>query len=498
MDEPPADVTRPTRRTFLSHAAAAWTGAMLLPDPPRTPTPPGDLAWLTLTEAAALVRAKKVSPLELTRGCLTRIERLNPVANAFITVTDVTALAQARAAEAEIARGRWRGPLHGMPIALKDNIDTAGVRTTAASGVFASRLPEQDAEVVTRLKAAGAVLLGKLNLHEFAYGGTSLVSRFGPVRNPWHRGYITGGSSGGSGAAVASGLCYGALGTDTGGSIRLPASFCGIVGLKPTYGRVSLRGVLPLAWSLDHVGPMARTTADAAALLQAIAGYDAADATSVDRPTPDYARALLERVRTARLGLPREYNASLDPEVEAVFRDAVLVLKGITAGAQEVSFVASGDDRTTIRAAEAWTYHAATVATTPGLYDPDTLSRIRTGENITATAYIEARRRMDQLRHEPPAAFRNVDLLVLPTVPILPTSSADTPADDGPRIRNLAPFNLNGFPAISVPCGFSVGGLPIGVQLVAPPWGEERLLAVAAAYEAATTWHTKHPVENVA
>jgi aspartyl-tRNA(Asn)/glutamyl-tRNA(Gln) amidotransferase subunit A len=255
---------------------------------------------------------------------------------------------------------------------------------------------------------------------------------------------------------------------------------------------------LPLAWSLDHVGPMARTTADAAALLQAIAGYDALDAASVDRPIPDYGRALLERVRTVRLGLPREYVAPLEAEVESVFREALLVLKGITAGTQEVSLIASADDRTTIRAAEAWTYHAATVATTPGLYDPDTLSRIRTGENITVTAYIEARRRMDQLRHEPPAAFRNVDLLVMPTVPTLPTSSADTTADDGPRIRNLAPFNLNGLPAISVPCGFAVSGLPVGLQLVAPSWGEERLLAVAAAYQAATSWHTKHPVENTA
>jgi aspartyl-tRNA(Asn)/glutamyl-tRNA(Gln) amidotransferase subunit A len=383
-----------------------------------------------------------------------------------------------------------------MPIALKDNIDTAGVRTTAASGVFAARVPEQDAEVVTRLKAAGAIVLGKLNMHEFAYGGTSLVSRFGPVRNPWQRGYIAGGSSGGAGAAVAGGLCYGALGTDTGGSIRLPASFCGIVGLKPSYGRVSLRGVLPLAWSLDHVGPMARTTADCAALLQTIAGYDASDATSVDRPTPDYGRALLERVRTVRLGVPREYLASLEPEVESAFHDALLALKGITAGPQDVSFAASADDRTTLRAAEAWAYHAATVATTPGLYDPETLTRIRAGETITAPAYIEARRRMEQLRHEPPAVFRSVDLLALPTVPILPTANGDTPADDGPRIRNLAPFNLNGLPAISVPCGFSVRGLPIGLQLVAPPWGEERLLAVAAAYEAATAWHTKHPVEN--
>jgi aspartyl-tRNA(Asn)/glutamyl-tRNA(Gln) amidotransferase subunit A len=498
MRLPSADAHRPTRRRFLALAAGACAGRALSPHAARAQTPSEERIWLSLVEASALVRSKKVSPVELTRACLARIERLNPALNAFITVTDVTALAQARAAEAEIARGKWRGPLHGIPIALKDNIDTAGVRTTAASNVLSGRVPEQDAEVVIRLRAAGAVLLGKLNMHEFAYGGTSLVSGFGPVRNPWNRAYITGGSSGGSAAAVVGGLCYGALGTDTGGSIRLPAAFCGIVGLKPTYGRVSLRGVLPLAWSLDHVGPMTRTPADAATMLQVIAGYDAADTTSVDQPVPDYARALAERVRTLRIGIPRDYASFLDREVESVFRDAVVAIKGIAAGVQDVSFPVSADDRTTIRAAEAWAYHAETVARTPGRYDPETLSRIRAGESITTAAYIDARRRMEQLRRDVPAAFKNVDVLATPTVPILPTPATDTPADDGPRIRNVAPFNLNGLPALSLPCGFSSSGLPIGLQLVAPPWGEDRLLALAAAYEKATTWHTRRPAESLA
>jgi aspartyl-tRNA(Asn)/glutamyl-tRNA(Gln) amidotransferase subunit A len=489
LDRP--DVT--SRRRFLAIAAGVCAGTCRPYGVGRAQEPAADPIWLSLMDAASLMRSKKVSPVELTRACLTRIERLNPSLNAFVTVTDVTALAQARGAEAEIARGKWRGPLHGMPIALKDNIDTAGVRTTAASRVFSNRVPELDAEVVTRLKAAGAVLLGKLNMHEFAYGGTSLVSHFGPVHNPWNPAYITGGSSGGSGAAVAAGLCYGALGTDTGGSIRLPASFCGIVGLKPTYGRVSLRGVIPLAWSLDHIGPMTRTVTDAAAMLQSIAGYDAADATTADRPVPDYGKALVERIRTLRIGVPREYVASLDGEVESAFREASRVLKGITAGTQDVAFPASVEDRSTIRAAEAWTYHIPMLAKTPDQYDSDTLGKVRAGEAITAVSYIEARRRMEQLRHEPPAVFKNVDVLAMPTIPLLPTPAATTSTDDTARLRNIAPFNLNGLPALSIPCGFSANGLPIGLQLVAPAWGEERLLAIAAAYEKATTWHTRRP-----
>jgi aspartyl-tRNA(Asn)/glutamyl-tRNA(Gln) amidotransferase subunit A len=238
---------------------------------------------------------------------------------------------------------------------------------------------------------------------------------------------------------------------------------------------------------------MTRTAADAAAVLQSIAGYDAADAATVDEAVPDYARALVDRVRSLRVGVPSEYLASLEPEVESVFREAAIVLKGLTAGNQDVSVPLTADDRTTIRAAEAWAYHAATVSKSPGLYDPETLTRIRAGENIGAVAYIEARRRMELLRREPPAAFKNVDVLAMPTVPILPTPSASTPADDTPRIRNLAPFNLNGLPAISLPCGFSSSGLPIGLQLVAPPWGEGRLLALAAAFEKATSWHIRHP-----
>ena len=245
----------------------------------------------TITDLAPRLRRKEVSPLELTRTCLDRIEKLNPSLNAFITVTAESALAEARAAEKEISRGEWRGPLHGIPVALKDLIDTAGTRTTAASALYQNRVPAEDAEVVRRLRKAGAVILGKNNLHEFAYGASSLVSFFGDVHNPWNTSHIAGGSSGGSAAAVAAGLCYAAIGTDTAGSIRLPASLCGCVGIKPTYGRVSTRGVIPLSWSLDHVGPLAATVADAALVLQAIAGYDPLDFHSADVPVCDYVSA---------------------------------------------------------------------------------------------------------------------------------------------------------------------------------------------------------------
>src|SRR5580658_8542221 len=261
----------------------------------------------TIVELSPRLRRKEVSPVELTRACLDRIEKFNPVLNAFITVTAESALAEARAAEIEISRGEWRGPLHGIPVALKDLIDTAGTRTTAASGLYQNRVPTQDAEVVRRLRLAGAVILGKNNLHEFAYGGSSLVSFFGDVHNPWNAGHIAGGSSGGSAAAVAAGLCYAAIGTDTAGSIREPAALCGCVGIKPTYGRVSARGVIPLSWSLDHVGPIAGSVSDVAAVLQVIAGYDSLDVCSVDAPVSDYMSGLHEGTKTLRVGVPRAH-----------------------------------------------------------------------------------------------------------------------------------------------------------------------------------------------
>src|SRR6266851_5040910 len=277
----------------------------------------------TIVDLAPRLRRKEVSPVEVMRACLNRIEKLNPTLNAFITVTAESALAEARAAEIELSRGDWRGPLHGIPVALKDLLDTAGTPTTAASALYQNRIPTEDAEVVRRLRQAGAVILGKNNLHEFAYGGSSLVSFFGDVHNPWNTGRIAGGSSGGSAAAVAAGLCYAAIGTDTAGSIREPAALCGCVGIKPTYGRVSCRGVILLSWSLDHVGPLAATVGDAAAVLQAISGYDALDVGSADVPVSDYISACQESARSLRVGTLRSYFCDdLDSEVAAAFEQA--------------------------------------------------------------------------------------------------------------------------------------------------------------------------------
>ena len=455
-----------------------------------------DLALLSIEEAATLVRKKAVSPVELTRTCLDRIEKLNPVLNAFITVTAETAMARARAAESQIQRGQWQGLLHGIPIALKDLFDTAGVRTTAASALFANRVPEQDAEVVRRLKDAGAVLLGKLNMSEFAYSETSVVSHFGAIHNPWKLDRIAGGSSGGSSAAVAAGLCYGALGSDTGGSIREPAAFTNIVGLKPTYGRVSTRGVIPLSWSLDHVGPMTRTVTDAGILLQTIAGYDPKDTTTVNMPVPDFCADLQTKPSSIRLGVPRDiFFEKLDPEVQSAVNRAIALLGDMTSGCREVTLPAIPD--LPILDTEAYAYHATSLAQSPELYEKDTRLALRDAMKVTAAAYINARRELDRLRLSVQAVFSTVDLLVTPTTPVPAPTIAECLAgrpDDAPDLlRNTTRFNIYGLPSISVPCGFTSGGLPIGLQISGPAWSEAKVLALARAYERATSWHSRHP-----
>src|SRR5258708_1391282 len=432
----------------------------------------------TIAELARRLRLKGVSPVELTRACLDRIEKLNPALNAFITVTGESALAEARAAEIEIARGEWRGPLHGIPVALKDLIDTAGTRTTAASALFEYRVPIEDAEVVERLRRAGAVFLGKNNLHEFAYGGRSLVSFFGDVHNPRNSAHIAGGSSGGSAAAVAAGLCYAAIGTDTAGSIREPAALCGCVGIKPTYGRVSARGVIALSWSLDHVGPLAATVGDAAAVLQAIAGYDRLDVCSADVPVDDYVSALGRSTEKLHVGIPRRYfYDDLDEEVRAAVEQALAVIGTLVAQVRDVQIEVSSDR--TVQAAESFAYHADDVAKTPELYQAETLRRIRSGENISAAEYILRRREMDQERRRTLDFFAEVDLLVTPTMPIPAPAIADLKKDPSALrpaelalLRNTRPFNVWGLPAISVPCGFTKSGLPIGLQIAAPHWRE--------------------------
>ncbi len=451
----------------------------------------------TISELSQGLRRREVSAVEITRDCLRRIEKLNPALNAFITVMDESALEDARRADAEIARGEWRGPLHGVPVALKDLIDTANVRTTAASALYKDRVPTEDAEVVRRLRQAGAVIIGKNNLHEFAYGGSSLVSYFGDVHNPWDVGRITGGSSGGSAAAVVAGLAYAAIGTDTAGSIREPAALCGCVGLKPTYGRVSGRGVIPLSLSLDHVGPLAATVADAAIVLQAIAGYDAGDITKADVPVADYVSALREDAKALRVGVLRDYFFDdLDAEVASAIEHA---LRGIATLVTEVKDVRLEvpTDRT-LQAAESYAFHAENVAESPELYQPETLRRIRSGESVTAAEYIQRRRELDEARRGIGQIFAEVDLLVTPTMPMPAPAIADLRADPEALrpaelrlLRNTRPFNVWGLPAISVPCGFAQSGLPIGLQISGPHWREDLVLRLAHAYEQATAWHKR-------
>jgi len=450
-----------------------------------------------IREIAEQFRKRALCPVELSTDCLARIERLNPKLNAFISVTAESALAAARQAEAEIRSGDWRGPLHGIPLALKDLIDTAGARTTAASLLFKDRIPAQDAEIVRRLQAAGAVLLGKQNLHEFAYGASSMISAFGEVRNAWNPDHITGGSSGGSATAVAAGLGYGAIGTDTAGSVREPAALCGVVGLKPTYGRVSARGVIPLSTSLDHVGPIARTVADVTVIFAAIAGYDRADKASVDAPVEDYVAALGKNLQPLRVGVPKKFFfEDLDAEVASATNHALSGLAAMGAEIRDIELPVPTDR--TLQIAEAYAVHAEFVARDPELYQPETLRRIRTGQNVSPETVLECRRDLERARRDIVSIFADVDVLVTPTTPIVAPTIAELKKNPDllrPRelllLRNTRPINVWGLPAISVPCGFTVGGLPIGLQIIGPHWGEAVVLQVAHAYEQATTWHKR-------
>jgi aspartyl-tRNA(Asn)/glutamyl-tRNA(Gln) amidotransferase subunit A len=453
----------------------------------------------SIVETSELLREGELSPVELTKSCLAQIEKLNPTLNAFVTVTADLALTQARAAEAEILRGHWRGPLHGIPLAVKDLIDVAGIRTTAASALFKDRVPAEDAEVVRRLKEAGAILLGKQNLHECAYGGSSMISYYGEVHNPWDPARIAGGSSGGSAASVAAGLGYGAIGTDTAGSVREPAALCGIVGLKPTYGRVSVRGVIPLSLSLDHIGPIARTVSDAAVMLQVIAGHDANDAHSADVPVPDYVARLRDGVKQLRIGLPRKFfYEDLDPEIASTVELALGVLRTVGCDLSGIEIEAPTDR--TLQTAEAYAYHAEFASRTPELYQPETLRRIRRGEDISAAEAEQRRRELKQIRSEAHKIFEGVDVLVTPTtlVPAAVINELKQNPDllrphELLLLRNTRPVNVWGLPAISVPCGFTTAGLPIGLQIIGPQWREDTVLQLAYAYEQATDWHKRSP-----
>jgi aspartyl-tRNA(Asn)/glutamyl-tRNA(Gln) amidotransferase subunit A len=445
----------------------------------------------SIAEASDLLRRKQISPVDLTTACLARIEQLNPTLNAFITIMRDSALAQAREAEDEIGAGNWRGSLHGIPIGLKDLIDTAGVKTTCGSALFADRVPTEDAEVVRRLKSAGAVLIGKQNMQEFAYGGTSTASHFGPVHNPLDIDRIAGGSSGGSAAAVATGMCFGALGTDTGGSIREPAAYCGIVGLKPTYGRVSMRGVFPLSLSLDHVGILCRNVIDTALMLQVIAGYDKLDTTTVDWPVDSYADALNVKTKP-RIGIVRRpYFDEIDSEIDNAMDEAFKQIKEFSSNVIEIELPSMP---TGVMGPEVYAVHAKYLNASPELYQPWTRERIRQSAAAAtdAVAYVEARQELDRVRRSMADVFSEVDLLLTPTTAVPPITIREAMSMSPPPagelcLRNTRPFNVYGVPTISIPCGFTRAGLPIGLQVAGPYFSEASLLSFAHSFEHATS-----------
>ncbi len=458
-----------------------------------------DPTELTLVEARRLINLRQLSPLELVEAYLARIERINPKLNCYLHLTGELALTQAREAEKALYQAASRKSLLGIPIALKDLYETQGIRTTAGSSFLLNYLPQKDARTVERLRQAGAVLLGKLNLHEIALGVTNVNPHFGACRNPWDRERISGGSSGGSAAALAARLCAGSLGTDSGGSIRIPASLCGIVGLKPTYGRVSLRGVLPLSWNTDHAGPMARSVEDTAILLQVIAGYDPDDPASIRKPIDNYLAQLKEGVRGWRIALAEdELLERNDPEIELATQAAARVFAELGAKVEKQAFPglrAAGQANLLMVTSDAAAYHRENLHNHPEGFGEDVLRRLRSGAEVTSTEYSLARRNQAMLRRQFERFFERYDILILPTTPVPAPPILGPDAVEQARLltRYTAPFNLTGLPAISIPAGFTASGLPIGLQLVARPWNEARLLQCAYAYEQAHSWKDRKP-----
>ncbi len=463
------------------------------------------LCRLTIGQLAELIRSRDVSPVEATEAALSRAEQLNEGYNAFIAIWREDALVAARAAEREIAGGNYRGPLHGVPIALKDIFATRGCVVTNGSQIYAHTVSDDDATVVERLRSAGAIFMGTLNLYQFACG-TVMNPDYGPVRNAWNRDHIAGGSSSGSGTAVAADMCFGTLGTDTGGSIRIPAVLNGIVGLKPTYGRVSRHGVFPLSASLDHAGPMTKDVRDTALMMNVIAGYDPNDPSTSQLPVPDYTASLIGEIDGVRVGMPQPY---FFDDLQSSVRDAVM-----QAIAQLAELGGQVEEQTLNHLDEAphvlWdqiagdtgVVHADHLAAHAEILDPDVRQLAERGARLLATDYVKAQQRRDEIRQEILQALENTDVLVTPTSPIVsPRLGDDTVEMDGgavpmrPMLRRLTlPFNLSGLPACTVPCGISPDGLPIGLQIIGKPFDEATVLRVAHAYELATNWHQQRPV----
>jgi aspartyl-tRNA(Asn)/glutamyl-tRNA(Gln) amidotransferase subunit A len=471
-----------------------------------------ELAFLPVWKAARLLAQKKLSPVELIETALARIDSLNPKLNAYLTVVADQARAEAKHAEREMRSGRYRGLLHGIPISLKDNIWTHGVRTTAGSKILRDFVPDEDATVVRRLRRAGAIVLGKTNLHEFAYGVTTVNPHYGPTRNPWNTARIAGGSSGGSAAALASGMCAGSVGTDTGGSVRIPAALCGVVGLKATFGRVSSHGTVPLAPSFDHVGPIARTVADVAILLGVIAGRDSLDPTTAQEPVPDFLKGLRSarsKKHRLRLGWPRDYFFErVENEIHEAVKAAARLFEKLGATIEEVALphVADVVDPSThIALAEARAVHeqAGYFPAHAAEYAEETRKRLEMGGDVRAVDYLKALEFRKVVRADFEAAFARVDAILAPTTPLAAPRIEDTMisvAGEPEHVRAALlrpnrPSNFTGLPAISVPCGFTAEGLPVGLQLIGRAFEETRLLQIAHLYEQAAGWHTTRPTE---
>ena len=460
-----------------------------------------DLCYLSIAETGALLRRREVAALELTQACLARIEAIDGKLHSFITLTADLALEQARRADEEFGAGKDRGPLHGIPVALKDLYMTKGIRTTCHSAVLENWLPQDDATTVGKLREGGTILLGKLGMHEFAFGGPSIDAPFPAVRNPWNTAHIPGGSSSGSGAALAAGFCFGALGSDTGGSIRTPSSHCGIVGIKPTYGRVSRYGVVPLSWSLDHAGPMARSVEDCAVMLQAIAGYDPKDPASANVAVTNLLVGLKDGISGLRVGVPRKNwfneNLGMDRRTEAAFDEALNVLESLGATLTEIDgkpFSLARKANQTILVCEAYAYHEKTLQETPTKFGSSVRRRMLEGAFLGAADYLAAQRARALLNEQIRANFSRVDVFAVPGAPRPPEAfDAMDPNEQNMRPSFTNPFNLSGLPAIVVPCGFTAGNLPVGLQIVASPFDEATCLRAAYAYEQATEWRTRRP-----
>lgn len=457
-----------------------------------------DLLSLGIAELASKLKGLEVSPVDAVEDCLSRIEEMNPKLNAFVTVTANEARCAAEKAEDEIKAGRYRGPLHGIPLAIKDIVDTAGVRTTYGSAIFRNNVPASDAVVVSRLKEAGAIVLGKTNTHEFALGVTTNNVHYGATRNPWALDRIPGGSSGGSAAAVASLMCYGAVGTDTGGSIRIPSAFCGLTGLKPTYGRVSTTGVFPLAPGMDHVGPIARSVMDAAIMFQAMAGFDSTDPKSVNSPVPDFTQDFVQSVSGVKIAIsPDLIPEAMDPEVESAYKAAISKIQDLGGEIVETRVKTSGlieRVSTTLLLAEAAVQHEELLRKHYDMYGANVIDRFGAGQKITTSEYIRALRDNDRIRRETELIFEDANFLLTPSVQILPPKIGEDKVMIGKSMLDIIPCcvrftrlaNITGIPAIVLPYGYAHNGLPLSIQLMAPRLHEKELLGFACALEKAT------------